>query len=95
MFTFQRRRAFKVLAIAVSALAAGGSLAAAPAALAATKQQLLRLEGVGSYLEPALGQEMTAMAAAFGGPELAEGLAAHHQHREPRWPPAADAGPVS
>jgi hypothetical protein len=36
MFTFQRRRAFKVLAIAVSALAAGGSLAAAPAALAAS-----------------------------------------------------------
>jgi hypothetical protein len=36
MFTFQRRRAFKVLTIAVSALAAGGSLAAAPAALAAS-----------------------------------------------------------
>ena len=36
MFTFQRRRAFKVLAIAVSALAVGGSLAAAPAALAAS-----------------------------------------------------------
>ena len=67
----------------------------APAALAATKQQLLRLEGVGSYLEPALDQEMAAMISAFGGPELAEGLAAHHQHREPRWPSVGDAGPVS
>ena len=56
-------------------------------ALAATKQQLLRLDGVGSFLEPAMDRELTAMLAAFDGPDLAEGLAAHHQKREPRWPP--------
>jgi enoyl-CoA hydratase/carnithine racemase len=55
-------------------------------ALAATKQQLLRLDGVGSFLEPAMDRELAAMLAAFDGPDLAEGLAAHHQKREPRWP---------
>jgi enoyl-CoA hydratase/carnithine racemase len=66
-----------------------------PAALAATKQQLLRLEGAGSFLEPALDQELADMAAAFAGPDLAEGLAAHHEKREPRWPSAGPAGPAS
>jgi enoyl-CoA hydratase/carnithine racemase len=64
-------------------------------ALAATKQQLLRLDGVGSFLEPAMDRELTAMLAAFDGPDLAEGLAAHQQKREPSWPPRATAaGPA-
>jgi methylglutaconyl-CoA hydratase len=60
-------------------------------ALAATKQQLLRLDGVGSVLEPAMDRELAAMLAAFDGPDLAEGLAAHRQKREPRWPSRATA----
>ena len=44
--------------------------------------------GGGRLLEPALDQEMAAMAAAFAGPDLAEGLAAHHGKRPPRWPSA-------
>jgi methylglutaconyl-CoA hydratase len=66
-----------------------------PAALAATKQELLRLEGIGSFLEPALDREIDAMAAAFEGPDLAEGLTAYHEKREPRWPSAGEAGHVS
>ena len=66
-----------------------------PSALAVTKQQLLRLEGAGSFLEPALDQDLAEMAAAFAGPDLAEGLAAHHGKREPRWPSAGPAGPAS
>lgn len=60
-------------------------------ALAATKQQLLRLDGVGSVLEPAMDRELAAMLAAFEGPDLAEGLAAQHQKRQPRWPSRATA----
>jgi len=60
------------------------------AALAATKRQLLRLEGAGTFLEPALDTEAAEMLIAFDGPELAEGLAAHQEKREPRWPTPGD-----
>ena len=66
-----------------------------PSALAATKQQLLRLEGAGSFLEPVLDQELADMAAAFAGPDLAEGLAAQRGKREPSWPSAGPAGSAS
>jgi enoyl-CoA hydratase/carnithine racemase len=45
------------------------------AALAATKRQLLRLEGAGSFLDAALEAEQAEMAEAFAGPELARALA--------------------
>ena len=57
-----------------------------PAAMATTKRQALRLEGAGSFLEAALEQESAEMLTAFAGPELAEGLAAYHEKRDPRWP---------
>ncbi len=57
-----------------------------PAALAATKRQVLRLEGSGAALDRALEEEEAEMAAAFGGPDLAEALAARAEGRDPRWP---------
>jgi enoyl-CoA hydratase/carnithine racemase len=56
------------------------------AALAATKRQLLRLEGAGSFLDDSLAEEAQEMLAAFAGPELAEALAARTEGRLPRWP---------
>ncbi len=55
-------------------------------ALAATKRQILRLEGVGSFLDDALAEEAQEMLAAFAGPELAEALAARTERRPPHWP---------
>ena len=55
------------------------------AALAATKRQLLRLEGLGSFLDDALARDAAEMLAAFGGPDLAEALAARRERRDPQW----------
>lgn len=60
-----------------------------PAALAATKRQLLRLEGTGAGLEDALAAELADLVAAFGGPDMIEGFAAQREGRAPRWPSAA------
>lgn len=57
-----------------------------PSALAVTKRQLLRLEGSGAFLDAALERESAEMLTAFGGAELAEGLAAYRQKRDPLWP---------
>ncbi|HUY44450.1 MAG TPA: enoyl-CoA hydratase/isomerase family protein [Streptosporangiaceae bacterium] len=74
------------LAEAAAARAAAYSQRPA-AALAATKRQLLRLEGVGSFLDDALAEEAAEMLTAFDGPDLAEALAARRQRRQRERPP--------
>lgn len=72
----------------LSAAAAGRAGAYGPrpaAALAATKRQLLRLEGMGSFLDTAQAEEAADMRTAFSGPELAEALAARREKRPPHW----------
>ncbi len=68
--------------LAAAAAARAASYGQRPAgALAATKRQLLRLEGVGSFLDEAQAAEAAEMLAAFSGPELAEALAARRERR--------------
>lgn len=57
-----------------------------PSALATTKRQLLRLEGVGAGLESALTREVDELLHALRGADVAEGLAAWREGRPPRWP---------
>jgi methylglutaconyl-CoA hydratase len=81
--------------IAAAAARAEDYASRSSAALATTKRQLLRLEGMGAGLEEALADQLSDLVEAFGGPDMTEGFAAQRERRAPRWASAVpSSGPA-